>query len=68
MISGSSRCACYIPRMVLDQRTCVRKFGAFGCLFIFICIYLALVASFCSFGIIKISSLSKHACVFGGLV
>jgi hypothetical protein len=33
-ISGSPRCACCIPRMVLDQRACVRKFGAFGCLFI----------------------------------
>jgi hypothetical protein len=49
MISGSSRCACCIPRMILDQRTCVRKYGAFGGLVIFVCIYLALVASLCYF-------------------
>jgi hypothetical protein len=62
-IYNGSRCICCIPSLGLDQRSCTRKLGSFWCVFIFVCIYLALVASFCFFGIIKfLLILSMHVC------
>jgi hypothetical protein len=41
----------------------MRKLKSFGCVFIFICIYLTLVVSFCIFGAINfLAILSVHVC------
>jgi hypothetical protein len=48
-IYNSFRYICCMPSLVVDHRTCVRKLESCLCVFIFICIYLALVASYCYF-------------------
>jgi hypothetical protein len=53
---------CYVmPSLVLDQRSCVGKLESFSCVFIFVCISLTSLASFCYFHIISfLSILSMH--------